>query len=109
MSLPIRILVLAFISKIPEPGESSEVFHVNKNKYLAKHVLETKQTDSELECGMHCVKVGSCASVNYKTSGIGKGLCELNTKTLREVSDEDRMHNSEFIHLYIIKKVRILN
>ncbi|CAB3993405.1 Hypothetical predicted protein [Paramuricea clavata] len=44
-------------------------------------------------------------SVNYKTSGIGKGLCELNSETLQETSDAGGiLHNPEFNHLYIVKK-----
>ena len=96
------------ISKISQ-GECSikqASFVINKQKYLANHVFETKQAESELQCSMHCVRVGSCVSVNYKISGIGKGLCELNNKTLKEISDADgSMHNTEFNHLYIIKKV----
>ena len=100
------------ISKIPQ-GECSikeASFLINKQKYLANHVIETKQAEGELQCSTHCVRVGSCVSVmNYKTSGIGKGLCELNSKTLQEISDPDEnMHNPEFNHLYIMKKVRKL-
>jgi hypothetical protein len=68
--------------------------------------MKTKQAETELQCGLHCVADGSCASVNFKTSGIGKGLCELNSKILQDTSDADgSLHNSEFNHLYIIKKV----
>jgi hypothetical protein len=46
-------------------------------------------------------------SVNYKTSGIGKGLCELNSKTLQEITDKDEnVKNPDFNHLYIIEMVR---
>jgi hypothetical protein len=97
------------ISKIPQ-GECSikqAFFLIKEQKYLENHVIETKQAESELQCSMHCVGVGSCVSVNYKTSGIGKGLCQLNNKTLQEISDTDEnMHNPDFNHLYIIKKVR---
>ena len=103
--------LIVMISKIPQ-GECSikqAFFLINKQKYLANHVIETKQAESELQCSMHCVGVGSCASVNYKISGIGKGLCELNKKTLQEISDPDEsMHNPDFNHLYIMKKVRTL-
>jgi hypothetical protein len=96
------------ISKIPQ-GECSikqDFFHIKRQKYLANHVIETKQANSELQCAMHCIGVRSCASVNYKISGIGKGLCELNNKTLQEISDADgSLHNSEFNNLYRIKKV----
>ncbi|XP_028414341.1 uncharacterized protein LOC114537501 [Dendronephthya gigantea] len=54
---------------------------------------------------MHCVGDQSCASVNFKTSGTDKGLCELNSKTLREISYADgRMYNPKFNHLYKVKK-----
>lgn len=40
----------------------------------------------------------------YKTSGIGKGRCELNDKTLEGVSDEETQ-NPEFTHLAVFKRV----
>ena len=55
--------------------------------YLANHFIKTKQAQTELECGRHCVADVLCASVNYKTSGIGI------------------KHNHEFNHLYMIKKI----
>ncbi len=110
MCLLVFLFVITLISKITQPGEClirQAVFRRNEEKYLAYHVLETRQAETELECGMHCVGHGSCASVNYKTSGNGKCLCELNSKKLRETSDADgSMHNPEFNHLYIIKRVR---
>ena len=54
---------------------------------------------------MYCVRHGWCASVNYKVSGVGKGLCELNDKTLHEASGSDEESKPEIVHLYIIKKV----
>ena len=98
-------LIIAII-KIPQPGKCSikeAIFRINKEEYLTNHVIETKQAESELECGMHCVGKESCASANYKTSGVGKGLCELNSKPSRdEISD--RLGKPEFIHLYIIQQ-----
>ena len=101
------------ISKLPQPGECSireAFFRVDKNKYLANHVIETRQAETEFECGLHCVRHGSCVSVNYKTSGIGKGLCELNSKALRDIADQEKsvkvVNDPDFSHLYIIKKVR---
>jgi hypothetical protein len=104
-------LILVWITT--QQGECSSkeaLFRRNVQKYLANHVMETKQAGSELECGILCVADGSCASVNYKTSGIGKGLCELNSKTLtQETSKADEETNHEFNHLYVIKKVRKFN
>ncbi|XP_028396197.1 uncharacterized protein LOC114520171 [Dendronephthya gigantea] len=51
---------------------------------------------------MHCVAHGLCASINYKTSGIGKGLCELNSKKTQETSDVDEKANPEFNYLHLI-------
>ena len=112
MAVLFSISALIFtITKIAQ-GECSikqAFFRIKEQKYLANHVIETKQAESELQCGTRCVGDGSCTSVNYKTSGIGKGLCELNSKTLQEISNPDEnMHNIEFNHLYIIKNVRIL-
>ena len=42
-----------------QPGESLACeqvrFQKSKQKYLANHVMKTKQADSELECAVHCV------------------------------------------------------
>jgi hypothetical protein len=110
MAVFFSICALIFVSQLTEPGKCSTeeaIFRRKEQTYLANHVIKTKQAETELECGMHCVADGSCGSVNYKTSGIGKGLCELNSKTQQEASDADgSMHNPEFNHLYIVKKVR---
>ena len=109
MAVLLSICALIFVSQIAQPADCSieqAIIRKKKHTYLANHVIKTKQAETELECGRHCVRVGSCMSVNYKTSGIGKGLCELNSKTLQETSDADgSKHNPEFNHLYIIKKV----
>ena len=104
------ICALFLLSKISQPGECLQqaVFRRNEQKYLANHVIATKQAATELECGMHCVAYGSCLSVNYKIFGVNKGRCELNNKTLQETFNADKEINSEFNHLYIIKKVRKL-
>ena len=81
-------------------------FKRSEQKYLGDHVIETKQADSELECGSHCIADKSCTSINYKTSGIGKGRCELNNKTAEEPSSvDDKKHDPEFNHLALIKRV----
>ena len=108
MAVLCTVCVLIFaIAKIPQPGKcliNEAIFRVNKEEYLTSYVIETKQAESELKCGMHCVAKESCASINYKTSGVGKGLCELNSKpSPKEISK--RLHKPEFNHLYIIKKV----
>ena len=81
-------------------------FLKSEQKYLANHVMETKQVDSELKCGFYCAKNKSCTSVNYKTSGNGKGLCELNNNIIDETSDvNDKIHDPEFNHLAVIERV----
>ena len=112
MTLYLSICALIFVWIPTQPGEclsKQMLLRRNVQKYLANHVIETKQAQSERECGMYCVRDGSCESVNYKTSGIGKGLCELNSKTLQEASEYDQETNPEFNHLHVIKKVRKLN
>ena len=97
-----------------QSGESlaakQAIFKRNEQKYLANHVIETKQAGSELECGLHCLADKSCTSVNYKTSGIGKGLCELNDKTVEETSNVDeKIHDPEFDHFAVIERVSPCN
>ena len=100
MMIFLSICAVIFILKLPQQSVCTDFFLRNEQKYLANHVIETKQADSELECGLYCVADGSCASVNYKTLGIGKGRCELNSKT----SDEE-IRNPEFTHLVVVKEV----
>ncbi|CAB4015897.1 Hypothetical predicted protein [Paramuricea clavata] len=108
MAVLFRIFASIFIITKIAQGEcsiSQAFLRINKEKYLANQVIEIKQAKTELECLMHCLGERSCASVNYKTSGINKGLCELNSKTLQEASDADgSIHNPEFNHIYIDKK-----
>ena len=106
MTILLSICALIFISKIPQQCACTDqaFFRRNEQKYLANNVIETKQAYTELECGLYCVADISCVSVNYKTSGIGKGRCELNNKTLQETSDEET-HSPEFTHLAVIERV----
>ncbi|XP_028414334.1 collagen alpha-1(XII) chain-like [Dendronephthya gigantea] len=81
------------------------MFRKSQQKYLANHVINSQHANTELECSMHCVGDQSCASVNFKTSGTGKGLCELNSKTIKAISYVDgSMNNPEFNHLYKVKE-----
>ena len=103
----LRICALIFIFQIQQVVCMKQTYFLRKEqKYLANHIIETKQADSELECGLHCVADGSCASVNYKTSGVGKGRCELNNKTVEETPNEET-HNPDFVHLALFKRVSI--
>ena len=67
-------------------------FRKEKQKYLTNHVMETRKAEDELTCALHCIGHDSC-------------LCELNTETSPRTSGNDKRTNSEFIHLYIFKKV----
>ncbi|XP_028398876.1 lactadherin-like [Dendronephthya gigantea] len=103
------ICALILISKIFQSGECQiihqAVFRKEQQKYLANHVIDTKHAHTESECYIYCVRDKSCVSVNFKTSGTGEGLCELNSKTLQEISYADESkHNAEFNHLYKVEK-----
>ncbi len=80
------------------------VFKRKTGTFLPDSVIATKYAESELECSMHCTSHDACLSVNYKTSGVDQGLCQLNNKThsekLKLASDE------KFVHLSVIKRVR---
>ena len=106
MRIFLSFCALTFISKIPQQGVCTEqaFFRKNEQKYLANHVIVRKQAESESECGLYCVADGSCASVNYKISGIDKGRCELNNSTLQEAPDEET-HHREFTYLVFIEQV----
>ena len=83
------------------------IYRKSKGKYLANHVIRTIKAKYEPECATFCFRDSECASVNFKISGDEKGLCELNSKTLDEESNE-ATHDLEFNHLDIIKRVRYL-
>ena len=105
MMIFMSICTLIFIFQIEQGFCTKQALLLrNKGKYLANHIIETKQADSEFKCGTHCVANKACMSVNYKTSAVGIGRCELNDKTGREVPDEER-HEPEFIHLAAFKRV----
>jgi hypothetical protein len=109
MSVLFSLSVVILILKLLQEGECSmqAMYRKHKEKYLANYVFRTIKTKWEQECATHCFRDNLCASVNYKISGIGKGLCELSNKTLDEASNEGT-HDLEFNHLDIIKRVRRL-
>ena len=101
-------VLISFLALLTQPGQClthQAPFGRKVKKYLANHVIKSTQTNSDLECAIYCVRHGSCPSVNYKFSGLGKSLCELNDKALPEASGSDEESKPEFVHLYIIKKV----
>ena len=59
---------------------------------LDGHVMSRYSTYSEIECAMKCESTTGCASVNFKSSGLSadqrsdKGICELNSVSIRESS-----------------------
>ena len=109
MAVLFSLYVIILVSKLLQQSECSTqaIYHKRKGKYLANYVIRTTKAKSEQECATHCFKESQCASVNFKTSGDGKGLCELNSKTLDEESNE-ATHDLEFNHLDIVKRVRFV-
>jgi hypothetical protein len=110
MSALSSLYVVIFILKLLQQSECSmqAVYRKRKGKYLANHVVRSIKAQFEQECATHCFRDSVCASVNYKISGVGRGLCELNDKTLDEKSNE-ATHDLEFNHLDIVKRVRFLS
>ena len=83
-------------------------FQRSEHKYLANHVMETTQVDSEKRCVFRCAVNKSCTSINYKTSGSDKGRCEVNNKTVDATDDVDeKIDRSGFNHLAVIERVSI--
>jgi hypothetical protein len=107
MTVLFSLHAIIFISKLLQQGECSmeAIYRKHKGTYLGKYVFRTTETKREQECATRCFRDNLCASVNYKISGVRKGLCELNSKTLDEASSEETP-NLEFNHLDIIKRVR---
>ena len=110
MAVLASICSINLISKTFQPSHCLNVpavFRIISGTYIPNHVIETRHAETEFECGMLCVAHGSCVSVNCKTSGIGKGRCELNSKTFQDTSDDNEYtRNPEFEHIYIFQEVR---
>ena len=79
------------------------VFRKIKGKYLPNSVFKTLETTDELHCTSYCSRDGSCVSVNFKISGKDRGLCELNSRTMKDVNDEQ--NKAEFNYLGIVTRV----
>ena len=109
MSVLFSLYLTIFISKLLQQGGCSMevIYQKHKGKYLANYVIRSTNAKFEQECATHCFRDRLCASINFKISGHAKGLCELNSKTLDEKSDEGTK-KLEFNHLNIIKRVRFL-
>ena len=104
-SLHIYLLVLARLVQGLDLTKQA-VFRKENQKYLANHVIKTRQAEDELKCAFYCFGHDSCASVSYKISGARKGLCELNNETSQRTSGNDERKNAEFVYLRFFKKVR---
>ena len=68
-------------------------------------IFVKNEAGSEFQCALLCTRHGSCTSVNYKASTIGKGRCELNKGILKATTDDDGEKSHKFNHLVIIKPV----
>ncbi len=103
----IGVLIIILITQRKVECSREAIFQRIEQTYLPNHVTGTKHARGELECAMFCSVHGSCTSVNYKTSGIGKGLCELNDENIQEISKAENKTRdlAEFTHYKIIKKV----
>ncbi len=74
------------------------LLHKQAAKYLPDSVIARRDVESELECSVFCRRYKGCLSVNYKVSGLGQGLCELNNKT---ISDKVAVTDDHFVYLGI--------
>ena len=107
LSICTLIFVWMATTQLKESMACGEVrFQKSEQKYLANHVMETRQVDSAKKCAFGCAANKSCMSINYKTSGSDKGRCELNNKTVDKTDDVDeKIDHPEFNHLAVIERV----
>ena len=84
--------------------EKQNFFHRKAAQYLPGSVVASRYAGSCLECSIYCTRTVGCLSVNYKTSGRKKGLCELNNSTITE---NTAVENDEFVYLAIALWVSI--
>lgn len=101
-----------FIFKITQSAKGlileQGTFRRYEQKYLANHVIERREEDTEFDCSLRCVGHSTCVSINYKISGNDQGLCELNNKKTEGTFDADELINIEFNHLAMINTVSYL-
>ena len=106
MYIPLWIGVLFFISKALQQCDCTKeaLFRRRAGKYLANYVIHTETVENEFNCVTYCVDHITCASVNYKTSGNDKGLCELNSEAIDDSTNEGT-DNSEYDYLEKVRKI----
>ena len=78
-------------------------FHRKAAQYLPDNVIRTTYVRSETECSTFCTREQECLSVNYKVSGMNRGLCQLNNSTIERHYSEK---NEDFVYLDKIISVK---
>ena len=79
-------------------GVKQTFFHRKVGQYLPDSVITTKYAECEFECSVLCTIHKGCLSVNYKVSGLGQGLCQLNNNT---ISEKVGVTDDHFVYLAI--------
>ena len=99
-------LILVFSMLQPSVCSTQAFFRKDERIYLANYVIERKQKYTELQWALSCAVKDSCSSVNFKTAGKDRGLCELNNNTFQKTSnDDEKKYHPEFDHFSIIDTV----
>ena len=100
----LKSIVFFSVSVVYATCSHDVLFHRHRGKYLLNSVIRTVHAETESECGIYCSRDDACVSVNYKTTGKDRGLCELNHKTFTDASSNSA-ERKEFNYLEILRKV----
>ncbi|XP_028396188.1 uncharacterized protein LOC114520163 [Dendronephthya gigantea] len=100
MHATMKTCLLFFILESVALSESTNeaVFRRRVETYLPNCVFRTKRARSESECSIYCLRHSSCFSANYKFTSPTDGICELNSKTIKDLPNEDK-HNPDYVYL----------
>jgi hypothetical protein len=98
----LKLISFLAVSEGFAKGSHNTLFYRHRGKYLSHSVIRTKRGKTELECAVYCSRDEECVSVNYKTTGEERGLCELNNKTHPFTNN---VNKKEFNNLEILQKV----
>lgn len=89
-------------------GNTEAVFQRKPGKYLGNYVIQSLKQESEIDCSMSCLNEPDCVSANFKVNGTDLNLCELNFKTLEEITEEAQI-DAEYVYLEVSTRVWTCN
>ena len=101
--LGVSLLLCCYAFARVTSGNDEAIFRKRPGRYLGNHVLRSLTCQNEFICSQTCLNEPNCVSANFKVNGTNRYLCELNSKTLKDLEGED---GTGYVYLEILKRVR---